>query len=122
MAQIRHLAIVTDNPKKLAEFYTEAFGLEVKGTGYYGDVWLSDGHIDVALIPHRENVPAGLNHFGFTLENEAERDHVYKVLDGLGIKTFNPGPNRPYVEEAARDTDGNRFDISVKGLTAKKLQ
>jgi catechol 2,3-dioxygenase-like lactoylglutathione lyase family enzyme len=30
MARIRHVAIYTDDPVKLAEFYVEVFGLEKK--------------------------------------------------------------------------------------------
>src|SRR5437870_12611854 len=50
MARIRHLAILTENVEKLVSFYTTAFGLKiVHGTGTA--TYLSDGHINLAIIP-----------------------------------------------------------------------
>lgn len=121
MAEIRHLAILTDDPQKLAEFYIDVFGLKITGTGFYGAVWLTDGHIDLALIKRDGDRAAGINHFGFTL-SEAEKEGVYGKLAQRGIQPFNPGPNRPYVEEAARDVDGNRFDLSTSGLAVNTLK
>ena len=49
MARIRHIAIVTSNQKKLADFYKTAFGMkEVKGIGEA--LYLSDGYFNLALI------------------------------------------------------------------------
>jgi len=31
MARIRHLAIFSDDPEKLAEFYTDIYGMKVTG-------------------------------------------------------------------------------------------
>jgi catechol 2,3-dioxygenase-like lactoylglutathione lyase family enzyme len=50
MARIRHLAILTEDVEKLVKFYTSAFGLKIVhgvGTATY----LSDGHINLAIIP-----------------------------------------------------------------------
>jgi catechol 2,3-dioxygenase-like lactoylglutathione lyase family enzyme len=49
MARIRHIALVTDDPAKTAEFYKQHFGLtelyrRPGDTGEKG-VWLSDGYI-----------------------------------------------------------------------------
>ena len=118
MAKIRHIAIFSDDPERLAEFYTEIYGMRVTGRSQ-GDVWITDGYMDVALIlrKHAKSPPPGLNHFGFTLEPE-EKDLVYEKMIGRGLKPFdpradNPRSDRPFVEEAARDPDGNRFDLSL---------
>ena len=74
MAKIRHLAIYTADPDRLAEFYVEVFGFKktqdspsVPGTGRA--VWVTDGYLDIAIIqPHNPDTPKGVNHFGFTLE------------------------------------------------------
>ena len=52
MALIKHIAIATDDPKKLAEYYADVFGLKITDHGVHGDYWLTDGYIDFALIPH----------------------------------------------------------------------
>ena len=54
MARIKHIALVTDDPVKTAEFYKEHFGLtelyrRPTDTGDKG-VWLSDGYIYFAIL------------------------------------------------------------------------
>ena len=68
MAKIRHIAIIAEDPEKLAQFYADIYGMEITGRSN-GDVWVTDGYMDVALI-HQKNLkkPKGLFHFGFTLD------------------------------------------------------
>ncbi len=117
MARIRHIAIFSDDPTKLAEFYVDIYGMKITGESK-GDVWVTDGYMNVALIKRkRETAPRGLNHFGFTLE-ESEKPEVYEKMKALGLHPFDPraedpSVDRPFVEEAALDPDGNRFDLST---------
>ena len=118
MAKIRHIAIFSDDPEKLAEFYTDVYGMQVTNRSQ-GDVWITDGYMDVALILRKRasSPPPGINHFGFTLD-PAEKDLVYEKMNRRGLKPWdpraeNPQSDRPFVEEAARDPDGNRFDLSL---------
>jgi catechol 2,3-dioxygenase-like lactoylglutathione lyase family enzyme len=129
MAKIRHLAIYTDDPDRLAQFYVDVFGLErtqdspaVPGTGRA--VWLSDGYMEIAIIqPHDPKTPRGLNHFGFTLE-AGEQPEVYQRLAAHGREPTPPPPGRPYIDDASREIDGNKFDLSTTGLrtTAEQEQ
>jgi catechol 2,3-dioxygenase-like lactoylglutathione lyase family enzyme len=127
MAKIRHLAIYTDDPDRLAAFYVEVFGLEkvqdspyVEGTGRA--VWLTDGYLEIAIIqPHNVATPRGVNHFGFTLE-PGEKAGIYERLKRQGREPYRPPPGRPYVEDAARDIDGNKFDLSATGLRSEDEQ
>src|SRR5262245_4321090 len=50
MARIRHLAILTEDVEKLVKFYTSAFGLKIV-SGIGTATYLSDGHINLAIIP-----------------------------------------------------------------------
>ena len=57
-ARIRHIALVTDDPAKTAEFYKDHFGLtelyrRPGDTGEKG-VWLSDGYIYFAVLKYGE--------------------------------------------------------------------
>jgi catechol 2,3-dioxygenase-like lactoylglutathione lyase family enzyme len=119
MARIRHIAIFSDDPANLAEFYADVFGMKVNGKSNQGAVWMTDGYMDIALLPRRNNelAPQGLHHFGVTIDAD-EKDHVYNRLKARGHKLMTPPPGRPYVEDAVKDADGNKFDIStsqVKG-------
>ena len=113
MAKIKHIAIFTEDPDKLAEFYKDVFGMTITGKTGRGAVWMTDGYMDVALLWKRAEmkVPKGINHFGFTIE-KAEKDAIYGKLKTRGIDIFQPGQDRPYVEDAAKDPDGNRFDMT----------
>jgi len=120
MAKIRHVAIYTDDPVRLAAFYCEVFGLERRQETHTAKgghaVWLSDGYLDVALInPEKRDSPRGINHFGFTIEDE-ERAGVYERLKAHGIAPEPAPRDRPFIEDAVFDPDGNKFDISTTGL------
>ena len=120
MAKIRHIAIYTDDPAGLADFYCGVFGLEKRQETHTAKgghaVWLSDGYLDVALInPEKRDAPRGINHFGFTLE-PAEREGVYARLQARGITPAAAPADRPYIEDAVFDPDGNKFDVSTTGL------
>ena len=103
MAKIRHLAFFSDNPEKLAEFYTDVFGMEIKARGK-ASVWLSDGYLDIALLKRGDlsHHHPGLNHFGITIE-EDEKQRVYRRLEERGQSPVKPPPDRSYVEDYAKD-------------------
>jgi catechol 2,3-dioxygenase-like lactoylglutathione lyase family enzyme len=119
MARIRHIAILTEDVEKLVNFYTSAFGLKiVQGVGTA--TYLSDGHINLAIIPigpEREiegpHLKPGLDHFGFEVENVASVRETCKDLDGASRVDKRP-PNRE-AEYRVRDPDGNRIDLSQHG-------
>ena len=128
MATIRHIAIFSDDPEKLAQFYSSIYGMKITGRSK-GDVWVTDGYMDVALIMRKtEKSPRGLHHFGFTLE-DGEKAPVYEKMTALGKAPFdpradNPTVDRPFVEDAAYDPDGNRFDLSTgkRDMDAEKAR
>ena len=117
MAKIQHIAIFSDDPEKLAEFYSSVYGMKVTGRSK-GDVWVTDGYMDVALISRKtENAPRGIHHFGFTID-PSEKASVYEKQTAIGRPPYdprrdNPNVDRPFVEDAAHDPDGNRFDLTT---------
>jgi predicted enzyme related to lactoylglutathione lyase len=119
MAKIRHVAIFSENPKKLADFYGEVFGTTLTGVADNGAAWVTDGYMDIALLPvlGRANRKPGIHHWGFTLE-EAEKPGVVARLKEREAKIYSPyvdspEAHRPYAEDAVIDPDGNRFDLST---------
>src|ERR1700685_3984955 len=79
MARIPHIALTTENPSKTAAFYKEAFGLTEIRRSPNGAVFLTDGHINVAVLnlkdnkspdvgAHGENF-TGIHHFGFEVDD-----------------------------------------------------
>ena len=121
MARIRHIAFYTENADRMASFYCEVFGMKVtqetpRSPESGRAIFITDGYIDVAIIePVNPASPKGLNHFGFTVE-PAEHAEVMKRLRDRGISPITPPADRPYIEDAVKDVDGNKFDISTTGL------
>ncbi|MGH7040486.1 MAG: VOC family protein [Stellaceae bacterium] len=84
MARIKHIALVTDDPAKTAEFYKQHFGLTElyrmpDDTGSKG-VWLSDGYIYFAVLkygepgaprlgPGQSSELRGIHHIGFQVDD-----------------------------------------------------
>jgi catechol 2,3-dioxygenase-like lactoylglutathione lyase family enzyme len=122
MAKIRHIAIFSDDTENLAKFYVNVFGMEIKGRsnsrgdGSNAAIWMTDGYMDIALLPRSsELAPEGLHHFGITLD-PAEKEGVYERLRQADAWMMKPPPGRPYVEDACKDADGNKFDISTSQI------
>jgi catechol 2,3-dioxygenase-like lactoylglutathione lyase family enzyme len=119
MARIRHVAILTEDVDRLVRFYTEAFGLHVVegiGTATY----LSDGHINLAIIPigpereiEGDHLQPGINHIGFQVDDVASLRPICAELGAAGQVTKRP-PNRE-AESRVHDPDGNGVDLSQHG-------
>ncbi len=115
--KIRHIAIFSENPAKLSKFYADCFGLKITGESQ-GDVWVTDGYVDVALISRkRPTAPRGIHHWGFTLDAD-DKPRVYKELIAHGLppsdpRAEDPTIDRPYVEDKGHDIDGNRYDLTT---------
>ncbi|HWP56985.1 MAG TPA: VOC family protein [Candidatus Acidoferrales bacterium] len=122
MARIRHLAIRTENPEKLAAFYIEVFGFKELHRGSHPGhrpgktVHLTDGYFELALLDNSDQQsPNGLYHFGIQL------DDMDATLQRIGeFQPDKPAKRRPqgtpYAELRVSDPDGNLIDLSVHGF------
>ena len=120
MAKIRHLAIKTKSPEKLASFYEQVFGMTRIRSEKGGAIYMSDGYLTVALLKNRgEATPSGINHFGFQVDDIKTIEEKLKTFEEP--LTQRPG-NRPYAEYRAMDPDGNLFDVSVHGYEEAEFQ
>jgi catechol 2,3-dioxygenase-like lactoylglutathione lyase family enzyme len=116
--QIRHIAIFADDTAKMAKFYEDVFEMDVvhRSPSGSGAVFLSDGYITVAVLPHDADGQAvrGLNHFGFKVDSNAE---IGERIARAGLPAPRKRPaDRPYAEQRALDPEGNMFDISQHGF------
>src|SRR5262249_9735078 len=128
-AKIRHIAIATQDPDKIANFFKQALGLQQVGgansdvaTGYF----LTDGYLNVATLklksayaPYTERAPRyeGLHPVGFKVDNGAE---ARKQVEAAGA-TFQPlggkatGQGLVDVEVKYYLPNEVRIDLSEKG-------
>lgn len=113
MARIRHIALLTKDTEKLAEFYKTSFGLrEVARSGEDGRaIYLSDGHINLAILPAR-NRREGIYHFG--IEVEDVKGAVQSALEAgaTGGTAELPRDGR-FAETFVLDPVGTRVDLSL---------
>lgn len=126
MAKLRHLALLTNQPERLAEFYKTVFDLREIYRTKNGSIHLSDGEVNLAILnaknPKDPNEPRrmGMYHFGFHVEDqEVIAERIRGVYPEGAPKARPKGTS--YAETRGRDPDGNLFDISTWGWSGKPL-
>ena len=105
--RIRHIALNVQNRDEVADYYKKIFGLTETYRGPNGTVYLSDGHVGVALIS-RTDQPWGINHFGFVVDD-------VQAIEEATQTTAEANTCGAAAESWIRDPEGNRVDINVHG-------
>jgi catechol 2,3-dioxygenase-like lactoylglutathione lyase family enzyme len=105
--RIRHIAINVQDREKTAEYYKKIFQMEEKYRGPSGTIYLSDGHMDVALISS-DKYPWGIHHFGFKVNSVKEIERLAETK--AEENTFGA-----VAESWIKDVEGNRVDVSEHG-------
>ena len=121
MGKLRHVAILTHQPEKLADFYKRVFELKELFRTKRGSIHLSDGDVNLAILnandPKEPGHRLGLYHFGFHVKDpEAVAKRIREVY-----RQGSPKPRQAtYAESRGTDPDGNFFDISSVGWGEKR--
>jgi catechol 2,3-dioxygenase-like lactoylglutathione lyase family enzyme len=89
-ARIGYLAILSQAPDKLAEFYTKYLGWRQLGRSQEGDVTLTDGAFNVTIFRHRKelnepNMELGQHHIGIAVDSIAEVEKRYLQFNPRGV-------------------------------------
>ncbi len=116
MAAIRHLALRANDPEALADFYVKAFGFRevhrhASITGPGAAVYLSDGYLNLAIIPARE-APEGLFHFGIAVDDITSA-HDAAVDAGAVAQAERLPVDGRFTETYITDPSGNRIDLAT---------
>ena len=138
MARIKHIALVTDDPVKTAEFYKQHFGLtelyrRPSATGENG-VWLSDGYIYFAILKYGEgDAPKlgpgqssdlrGIHHIGFQVDDVAAKEAELKAAGVAPVPMTHRemrervagGPPSDSVNLKYLGPDAVQFDVRQRG-------
>ena len=120
MARIGHIALLTNDQPKLAQFYKATFGMkEVHRHAAQGGgeaIYLSDGAINLAILPARGR-PEGIFHFGFQVDDvDATAKQALEAGATQGAKGV-PRDGR-FAEVFIVDPAGTRVDLSRDGWKA----
>ena len=94
MAKIRHIAYRAEDTEAMAKFFAEAFEMEIAQHRANGAIDLSDGTINITILP--ANGPGatgklGIEHMGFTVEDEAETLRKVEAAGGHESNAVNLG-------------------------------
>lgn len=137
MAQIRHIAIQTQDEEATANFYVENFGLTKvrkldsdRASGYY----LTDGNINLAILRFKNEVVAGverglgwsgIHHIGFQVDDLDETANKLAasgmarprddVNEAMGLANGGHRTGEGNVEVRYGGPDNVLFDISQTG-------
>ncbi len=139
MARIKHIALVTDDPAKTAEFYKQHFGLtelyrRPSNTGERG-VWLSDGYIYFAILkyggsdapklgPDQTSELRGIHHIGFQVDDLQETAEALARANVQPVPREKVDPRDPTpmaaISEGAANLkylgpDAIQFDVRQRG-------
>jgi catechol 2,3-dioxygenase-like lactoylglutathione lyase family enzyme len=90
MAKIRHIAIRSDDVEATARFFQQVFGLTLVQRRDHGPIDLSDGDVNITLLPttmRGRTLPAGFEHIGFSVD---DTDGTHQKLLDAGAAELNP--------------------------------
>ena len=102
---IKRLAIVSNDPSKLAAFYKNSFGMEISSQTP-DMVALTDGEVELILLGRKHSSQEGILCFGFSV-NDTEK--ISAELKEIGI-SVSPEPDwksETQQQFSLRDPDGN---------------
>jgi len=73
-SHLAYMAMVSSQPRKVADFYSQYFGMWELGHSDEGDISVTDGHVNVSIFKQRPGVEGaggrtGLSHFGVAVED-----------------------------------------------------
>ena len=122
-ARMRHIALSVKDPRKAADFFINAFGLEEVGGSGRGTIYLSDGTINIAMLA-RDGKPLGyqgeeefygIDHFGFWFDDVEEGCEQVEAAGATHVMGNKSGDPTSYFEIKYRTPMGEIFDVTTSG-------
>jgi len=113
-AKLKHMAIVSNEPERLRTFYQAVFGMEPDR-----GLVLSDGYVGVNFNRRAPGRQAGLDHFGFEVD-DVEEIFARVKDDYPEVEWLKRPANRPFAGISMHDPAGNVFDLSQAGMENRK--
>jgi catechol 2,3-dioxygenase-like lactoylglutathione lyase family enzyme len=93
---IRHIALYTPDPQKMANFYCTVLDMKEVERTDRSSIFVSDGYLNLALLYQRKEEPIGLNHFGFHVQNN---DDMQSRAERAGVRRGAKRPERHTITE-----------------------
>jgi catechol 2,3-dioxygenase-like lactoylglutathione lyase family enzyme len=115
-ATIRYLAIVSDDPERLARFYTSSFGMQELGRSGAGDVSITDGFFNLSLLAYRAELGArGPRRIGIAVDDRAAlAERLQRFAPHLALEPGEGGLH--HGEYCIVDPNGFAVSVSTSGF------
>lgn len=116
MGKIRHIAYRAADVEAMAMFFVNALGMTITQRRRNRAIDLSDGTINITVLPLRSAGPngepphQGIDHIGFAVENEAVSNHLLESNGAKKIATIELGSAAHY-EVKYKGPEGIVVDI-----------
>ena len=117
MAKIRHIAIHANDQEAMKKFYIETFDMHVVPNPRSENgraIYLSDGYINLAILPGSPNKRDAIGHFGFEVD-DIEATGKRAAENGGSSKMAERPRDGRFAEYRIADTGGIGIDISKNG-------
>jgi catechol 2,3-dioxygenase-like lactoylglutathione lyase family enzyme len=107
MAKIRHISYRAEDVDAMAKFFIDAFGLTMIQKRKDNSIDLSDGSVNISILPLAANrsLRAGLDHIGFSAEDNREQIRRLEAAGGVKENTRSP------YEEKFKGPEGIIVDV-----------
>jgi catechol 2,3-dioxygenase-like lactoylglutathione lyase family enzyme len=116
MAKIRHIAYRAADVDAMANFFVNALGMTIHQKRKNNAIDLSDGTVNITVLPLRAGTPdgeptkrPGIDHIGFTAENDAEAFRMMEAAGAQKAGTLNLGT--AYYEDKFVGPEGIIVDV-----------
>src|SRR5437667_5346240 len=130
MARIKHIALTTQNPDKVAAFYKEAFGWKEIRRSPNGAVFLTDGAINVAILNWKTEKDAdvgangpnynGIHHFGVQVDDLGEASDRLDAAQARRLTQKHGIDGRHVVVTTSKEVEHGRARADFRGLARER--
>ncbi len=116
MGKIRHIAYRAADVEAMANFFVGALGMSITQRRKNRAIDLSDGSINITVLPLRGTGPngekehQGIDHIGFSVENDEEASRRLEAAGASKIATIELGSSAHY-EAKFKGPEGIVVDI-----------
>lgn len=119
LGEVGHFGLAVRDPKKSAEWFGRAFGLE-RQFEFEGGIAVGNDSVTIALHKGKPS-PQTIGHMSFHLPDVATLRKALKHLQRIGADLEDPGdeigpeaPESPHLGLWVHDLDGYRWELSVQ--------
>jgi catechol 2,3-dioxygenase-like lactoylglutathione lyase family enzyme len=111
MAKIRHIAYRATDVDAMAKFFVDAMGMKMIQKRKNNAIDLSDGSVNITVLPVAAGMggKAGIDHIGFSAENDQEQIRMLEEAGATKAGAVNLGT--AYYEDKFKGPEGIIIDV-----------